>query len=181
MRHHPMTLARSTLALLGAACLLGPVQAADEARARELMTLMRGDEFAAGAMKVITRQSQAEDRLTDAQVACVDAVDPSQLTDAVVEAFAKGLDNAEADTAIAFFRSSAGVKLMNLLNNKAFGAELKEPLTPEDNDAVRRFRATSAGNKILNEGIMVTATPVAKRSVALVRETVANCGKPAAR
>jgi hypothetical protein len=41
---------------------LGPVQAADEARARELMTLMRGDEFAAGAMKVITRQSQAEDR-----------------------------------------------------------------------------------------------------------------------
>jgi hypothetical protein len=38
----------------------------------------------------------------------------------VVEAFAKGSTTPQADTAIAFFRSSAGVKLMNLLNNKAF-------------------------------------------------------------
>ena len=171
---------RSALLLL-AACLLGTAQAADEAKARELVKLMRGDEFAAGAMKAITHQSQAEDKLTDAQVACVDAVEASELTEAVVQAFAEGLDNAEADVAIEFFRSSAGAKLMNQLNNKAFGAEMKEPLTPDDKEAIKRFMATSAGDKIMDKGIMVTADPVAKRSVNLIRTATTNCGKPAAR
>ena len=181
MNKNASKIAGTALYLLGAICVGTPVHAADEAKARELMTLMRADEFAAGAMKSITHQSQAEDGLTEAQVACVDAIKGSQLTDVVVQGLAQSLDAAEADAAIAFFRTPSGAKLMSLLNSKAFGTEMKESLTQADKDAIKAFVATPAGDKIMNQGVMVTSPVITKRMEALSKETVANCGKPAAR
>jgi hypothetical protein len=168
---------KCTLSLLAIAFLQVTAHAADESKARELMSIMKADEFAARAMKAITLESQAEDGMTDAQVACIETVRASNFSDAVVRALSLGLDDAEALSAIAFYRTSTGRKLLNMLDAESFGTDLKEPLTAEDKAAIKQFLATSAGDKLVKKGIAVTSPVVTNRMKELSQLKLATCGK----
>src|SRR5690349_332451 len=82
--------------------------AADTAKAKQLMTLMRADEVVAGAMKTGLRNNKTGIGLTDAQLACLNAVPHSEFSDVVTKALAEGLTNEEIAAAITFYRTPAG-------------------------------------------------------------------------
>ena len=68
----------------------------------------RADEVVAGAMKTGLRNNRTGISLTDAQVACLNAVPHSQFSDVVTKALAEGLTNEEVMAAITFYRTPAG-------------------------------------------------------------------------
>src|SRR5262245_6082997 len=102
---------RFTLVILAMLASAAPgVRASDAVRARELMTLMRADEIVAGAMKSSLRSKQSGLGLTDAQIACLNAVPHSEFSDVVTQSLAEGLGDDELADAIAFYRSPAGIR-----------------------------------------------------------------------
>ena len=100
---------KSRYTLLFLALVLAPaVPAADAVKAKQLMTLMRADEVVAGAMKTGLKNKKTGIGLSDAQVACLDAVPASAFSQVVTTALAEGLSDAELAAAITFYRTPAG-------------------------------------------------------------------------
>lgn len=154
-------------------------QGSDAARAKELMTLMRADEFAAGVLRSGMKRKQAQAGLTDAQIACVNAVPHSEFSEAVTTALAENLSDEELATAIAFFRAPAGTRYVKSLVALMQGTNPAERMTGDDVARFEEFRATSAGEKLLKQGLMSSAEVVTNRMAELSINAIDNCGKAA--
>jgi hypothetical protein len=71
---------------------------------------MRADEVVAGAMKTGLRNNKTGISLSDAQLACLNAVPTSEFSDVVTAASAQGLSDQELAAAITFYRTPAGAR-----------------------------------------------------------------------
>jgi hypothetical protein len=153
-----------------------PAQAADQARSRELMSLMKADEIAVGAMKYGLRRKQAEAGLSNAQLDCVDTLSPTQFTDAVTTAIADGLTDEEVSAAMAFYRTPAGSRFVEFSVARMSGKSAPQ-LNEDDLAKVREFAATPAGTKLLKQNLPGTADVVTNKMAQLTGDTIENCGK----
>ena len=119
--------------------------AGDAAKAKQLMTLMRADEVVAGAMKTGLRNNKTGINLSDAQLACLNAVPKSEFSDVVTAALAQGLSNQELAAAITFYRTPAGARYAKSIVAITQATRLDVPLTDAEAASVREFAATPAG------------------------------------
>jgi hypothetical protein len=149
-----------------------PAQAADLARSRELMSLMKADEIAVGAMKYGLRRKQAEAGLSNAQLDCVDTLSPTQFTDAIAD----GLTDEEVSAAMAFYRTPAGSRFVEFSVARMSGKSAPQ-LNEDDLAKVREFAATPAGTKLLKQNLPGTADVVTNKMAQLTGDTIENCGK----
>jgi hypothetical protein len=172
---------RALLLILASCASTSAVLAGDAVKAKELMTLMRADEVVAGAMKSSLRIRKDEVGLTDAQLACVNAVRPAEFSDAVTAALAQGLSDAELAAAIAFYRTPAGARYVKSLVPIMQGAGQAEALTDEDAARVHEFASTPTGTRLLKQALIPNSNVVADRMAQVSADAVENCGKPAAR
>jgi hypothetical protein len=140
-----------------------PAQAADQARSRELVSLMKADEFAVGAMKYGLRRKQAEAGLTDAQLACVETIPASEFTKVVATAISEGMSDEEVAAAIAFYCTATGSRYVEL--------------SEDDIAKIQAFAATPAGDKLLKQGITGTSDVVSQKMAQVSGDTIENCGK----
>jgi len=83
-----------SLVVLGSLLAVPLVHAGDPVKAKQLMTLMRADEVVANAMKTGLRSKKAEIGLTDAQIACLNAVPHSEFSDVVTAVCASAIASA---------------------------------------------------------------------------------------
>lgn len=153
------------------------VRGGDAVRARELMTLMRADEVVAGAMKSSLRSKQSGLGLTDAQIACLNAVPHSEFSDVVMQALADGLRDEELADAIAFYRSPAGIRYVKYLVALMQGTRPAESLSGDDAARVRDFADTALGNKLLKRALIPNSNAVADKMTEVTANAIENCGK----
>lgn len=167
---------RYTLLLL--AVVLAPaVPAADAVKAKQLMTLMRADEVVAGAMKTGLKNKKTGIGLSDAQVACLDAVPSSAFSQVVTTALADGLSDAELADAITFYRTPAGANYAKSIVALMQGAAPVQPLSNDDAARVREFAGSPAGNKLLKKALIPNSNVVADRMAQVSGDAIENCGK----
>ena len=150
---------------------------ADTAKAKQLMTLMRADEVVAGAMKTGLRNNRTGISLTDAQVACLNAVPHSQFPDVVTKALAEGLTNEEVMAAITFYRTPAGARYAKSIVAITQATRLDVPLTDAEAASVREFAATPAGDKLLKKALIPNSNVVADKMAQVSGDAIENCGK----
>jgi Uncharacterized protein conserved in bacteria (DUF2059) len=168
-----------TMTKMLALCLLAaPALSADTTKSREFTSLTRLDEFAAGAYKLSMRQKQAQAGFTDAQLACIEAIPSTKFTEPVATAIAEGLSDAELAVALEFFGSPAGKKLLSVMNANMKG-EAPVVVSPAQGARIQKFEATSAGDKLMNKSIFVSADVVSEAAKNLTIEAIAQCPKPA--
>jgi hypothetical protein len=166
-----MTLVLTTLA--------APAFCADMTRARELVTLTSSHEFAAGALKLSLRRNQPKDGFTDAQLKCIDAIPSTRFVEPVTTALAEGLSDEELATAFEFYRSPAGKKLLLVMKANLRGEPQPVEISAADDARIKKFEATSAGNKLLVQAIAVSSGVVSTASMHASIEAIENCPKPA--
>ncbi len=154
-----------------------PAQAADQARSRELMSLMKADEFAVGAMKYGLRRKQAEAGLTDAQLACVETIPTSEFTNVVATAISEGMSDEEVTAAIAFYRTPTGSRYVASTMARLQRKEALPALSEDDIAKIQAFAATPAGDKLLKQGITGTSDAVSQKMAQVSGDTIENCGK----
>ena len=154
------------------------VRAGDAVRAKELMTLMRADEVVAGAMKSSLRSKQSGLGLSDAQIACLNAVPHSEFSDVVTKALADGLGDAELADAIAFYRSPAGIRYVKSLVALMQGTRPAEPLGDDDAARVRGFADSALGNKLLKQALIPNSNVVADKMAEVSANAIENCEGP---
>lgn len=169
----------SFAALLALVAALATAHAGDAVKAKELMTLMRADEVVAGAMKSSLRSQKSGLGLTDAQIACLDAVPHSEFSDAVTAALADGLSNEELAVAIAFYRTPAGMKYVKSLVALMQGTRPAESMSDEDAASVREFADSPIGDKLLKRALIPNSNVVADKMAAVSASAMENCGKAA--
>jgi len=167
------------MTMLALCALATPAMAADRARASELMRLTSSHEFTAGAYKMSIRRKQAEAGFTDAQLACIDAIPSTKFAEPVTTAIAEGLSDAELATALEFYRSPAGKKLLSVMHANLRGKPQPVEISPTDNASIKKFQATSAGNKLLIEGIVISSDVVSNAARELSVDAIENCPTPA--
>jgi hypothetical protein len=177
LERNPMQ-SRFALLLLASWLAASAVPAADVAKARQLMTLMRADEVVAAAMKTGLRNGKTGINLSDAQSACLNAVPHRVFSDAVTAALAAGLSDAELAAAIAFYRTPAGARYAQSIVAVTQGKALDKPLTSEELASVREFAATEAGDKLLKKALVPNSNAVADRMAQVSGDAIENCGKP---
>jgi hypothetical protein len=163
--------------LLVLAATLATAHAGDAVKAKELMTLMRADEVVAGAMKTSLRSKKSGLGLTDAQIACLDAVPHSEFSDAVTKALADGLGDEELASAIAFYRSPAGIRYVKSLVALMQDTRPAETLSDDDAARVRDFADTALGNKLLKQALIPNSNAVADKMAEVSANAIENCGK----
>jgi hypothetical protein len=164
----------STLALL----LLAPnVHAGDPVKAKQLMTLMRADEVVAGAMKTGLRNNKTGINLTDAQLACLNAVPHSQFSDVVTTALADGLSDDELAAAIAFYRTPAGTNYAKAIVTLMQGTSQPAPLSDADAASVREFADGPVGDKLLKKALIPNSNVVADKMAQVSADAIESCGK----
>ncbi len=165
------------LTLLSLIPAASPALAADRAMSKQLMMLMRADEFVTGMMRQGVRALKTEAGLTDAQVACSFGVPHSEFSDVVTTAISEGLSDEELAAALTFFRSPAGAHYVQALAAVARGERPPDSQTEEDSARIQAFSNTSAGDKLLKQRIFGTATVVTEKMAQVRVETLENCGK----
>lgn len=169
---------KSRYTLLFLALVLAPaVPAADAVKAKQLMTLMRADEVVAGAMKTGLKNKKTGIGLSDAQVACLDAVPASAFSQVVTTALAEGLSDAELAAAITFYRTPAGANYAKSIVALMQGAAPVQPLSNDDAARVREFAASPAGDKLLKKALIPNSNVVADRMAQVSGDAIENCGK----
>jgi hypothetical protein len=168
-------------ALLMLALLLAApaVHAADAAKAKQLMTLMRADEVVAGAMKTGLKNKKTGIGLSDAQVACLDAVPPSAFSQVVTTALAQGLTDTDLAAAIAFYRTPAGANYARSIVALMQGTGSAPALSDDDAARVREFASSPAGDKLLKKALIPNSNVVADRMAQVSGDAIENCGKSA--
>ena len=154
--------------------------AADTAKAKQLMTLMRADEVVAGAMKTGLRNNRTGISLTDAQVACLNAVPHSQFSDVVTKTLAEGLTNEEIMAAITFYRTPAGANYVKSIVALMQGTRA-ETLSNDDATQVREFASSPVGDKLLKKALIPNSNVVADKMAQVSADAIENCGKAPAR
>ena len=152
--------------------------AADMAKAKQLMTLMRADEVVAGAMKTGLRNDKSGIALTDAQVACLNAVPHSKFSDVVTQALAEGLTNDEVTAAISFYRTPAGANYVKSIVALMKGTPAGS-LSNEDSTRVHEFANSPVGDKLLKRALVPNSNVVADRMAQVSADAIENCGKAA--
>jgi uncharacterized protein DUF2059 len=173
---------KSRIALLILTWLTGSAAlAGDAAKAKQLMTLMRADEVVAGAMKTGLRNNKTGINLSDAQLACLNAVPKSEFSDVVTAALAQGLSNEELAAAITFYRTPAGVRYVKSIVAITQGTRLDPPLTDAEGASVREFAATPAGDKLLKKALIPNSNVVADKMAQVSGDAIENCGKAPAK
>jgi hypothetical protein len=161
-----------------ASMLVAPAgYAADAVKAKQLMTLMRADEMVAAAMKTGLRSKKSEIGLTDAQIACLNAVPHSEFSDAVTTSLAEGLSDEEIAAAIAFYRTPAGASYVKSIVALMQGAGPATPLSDDRAAQVREFAATPAGDKLLKRALIPNSNVVADKMAQVSGDAIENCGK----
>lgn len=178
-----MTTLKPLIALLLALAVIPRAHSADSGKSADLMRLMHADELVAGVVKLGMHRKQAQAGLTDAQLACVDKIQPASFSAAITTAIANGLSDAELSTALAFYRSTTGVRFVDMTMARLQGQQPAAALTPEDIAKVEEFQATAAGEKVLNQGITMRSDAVTQKMMELSTDAIENCGKakPAAK
>jgi len=151
--------------------------AGDAAKAKQLMTLMRADEVVAGAMKTGLRNNKTGINLSDAQLACLNAVPKSEFSDVVTAALAQGLSNEELAAAITFYRTPAGARYAKSIVAITQATRLDVPLTDAEAASVREFAATPAGDKLLKKALIPNSNVVADKMAQVSGDAIENCGK----
>jgi hypothetical protein len=151
--------------------------AGDAVKAKQLMTLMRADEVVAGAMKTGLKNKKTGIGLSDAQVACLDAVPASEFSQVVTTALAEGLNDAELAAAIAFYRTPAGANYAKSIVTFMQRAGPTPPLSNDDATRVREFAASPAGDKLLKKALIPNSNVVADRMAQVSGDAIENCGK----
>jgi hypothetical protein len=151
--------------------------AGDAAKAKQLMTLMRADEVVAGAMKTGLRNNKTGINLSDAQLACLNAVPKSEFSDVVTAALAQGLSNQELAAAITFYRTPAGARYAKSIVAITQATRLDVPLTDAEAASVREFAATPAGDKLLKKALIPNSNVVADKMAQVSGDAIENCGK----
>jgi len=151
--------------------------AGDAAKAKQLMTLMRDDEVVAGAMKTGLRNNKTGINLSDAQLACLNAVPKSEFSDVVTAALAQGLSNEELAAAITFYRTPAGARYAKSIVAITQATRLDVPLTDAEAASVREFAATPAGDKLLKKALIPNSNVVADKMAQVSGDAIENCGK----
>ena len=151
--------------------------AGDAAKAKQLMTLMRADELLAGAMKTGLRNNKTGINLSDAQLACLNAVPKSEFSDVVTAALAQGLSNQELAAAITFYRTPAGARYAKSIVAITQATRLDVPLTDAEAASVREFAATPAGDKLLKKALIPNSNVVADKMAQVSGDAIENCGK----
>jgi hypothetical protein len=168
---------RAALVILASLVSATAARAGDAVRARELMTLMRADEVVAGAMKSSLRSRKSGLGLSDAQVACLNAVPHSEFSDVVTQALAEGLGDEELADAIAFYRSPAGMRYVKSLVATMQGTQPAEKLNDDDAARVRDFASTPLGDKLLKQALIPNSNAVADKMAEVSAGAIENCGK----
>jgi hypothetical protein len=148
----------------------------DAFKARQLMTLMRADEVVAGAMKAGLKNKKTGLGLSDAQVACLDAVPSSAFSQVVTTALAQGLSDPELAAAIAFYRTPAGANYARSIVALMQGTS-PVPLGNDDAARVREFASSPAGDKLLKKALIPNSNVVADRMAQVSGDAIENCGK----
>jgi hypothetical protein len=170
---------KQTFACLAVAALLttSAADAADPVKAKQLMTLMRADEVVAGAMKSGLRSKKNEIGLTDAQIACLNAVPHSEFSDAVTTALAEGLSDDEIAAAITFYRTPAGITYVKSIVALMQGTRPAESLDDEGASRVREFASSPAGDKLLKRALIPNSNVVADKMAEVSANAIESCGK----
>jgi hypothetical protein len=167
----------SLLALLP--LLSAAVHAGDTVKARQLMTLMHADEVVAGAMKTGLRNNRTGINLSDAQLACLNAVPHSQFSDVVTTALAKGLNDQELAAAIDFYRTPAGTHYAKSIVALMQGTGRPPPLSDADAASVREFADGPVGDKLLKKALIPNSNVVADKMAQVSADAIESCGKVA--
>ena len=157
-----------------------PAQAADRAKVMELMKFNNVHEFIAGSIKMGIRSRQAEAGLTDAQVACVEAISPSLFIDVVAAAMADTLSDAEVSAAIDFYSSPTGQKVAAYISTRLAGKDVPNPYDSADVANIKEFRSTPGGERVFTQAAWKTDA-VVNKMMEVTNDAIENCGKPAAR
>jgi hypothetical protein len=165
------------LALLS--LLASAVYAGDAVKAKQLMTLMRADEVVAGAMKTGLRNNKTGINLSDAQLACLDAVPHSEFSSVVTTALADGLSNEELAAAITFYKTPAGANYAKSIVTLMQGAGQPLPLSDADAASVREFADSPVGDKLLKKALIPNSNVVADRMAQVSADAIENCFKTA--
>jgi hypothetical protein len=166
-----------TAMLVGLALLSTVLPAADRASSRELMSLMKADEFAAGAMKYGLRRKQAEAGLTDAQLACVETIPYSEFTNVVTTAISEGMSDEEVTAAITFYRTPTGIRYVDSTIARVQDKESPPALSDDDIEKIQAFAGTPAGDKLLKKGITGASDVVSQKMAQVSSVAIENCGK----
>jgi hypothetical protein len=166
-------------ALLALAILLTAPAAhsADAVKGKQLMSLMRADEVVAGAMKAGLKNKKTGIGLSDAQVACLDAVPHSAFSQVVTTALAQGLTDAELDAAIAFYRTPAGANYARSIVALVQGTTPPQSLSDDDAARVREFASSPAGDKLLKKALIPNSNVVADKMAQVSGDAIEHCGK----
>ena len=154
-----------------------PGYTADAARAKQLMTLMRADEVVAGAMKTGLKNKKTGIGLSDAQVACLDAVPSSAFSQVVTAALAEGLTDTDLAAAIAFYRTPAGTNYAKSIVALMQGTASAPQLSDDDAARVREFASSPAGEKLLKKALIPNSNVVADKMAQVSGDAIENCGK----
>jgi hypothetical protein len=153
------------------------VLAGDAAKAKQLMTLMRADEVVAGAMKTGLRNNKTGINLSDAQLACLNAVPKSEFSNVVTTALADGLSNEELLAAIKFYRTPAGANYAKSIVTLMQGTGQTLPLSDADAASVREFADSPVGDKLLKKALIPNSNVVADQMAQVSAAAIENCGK----
>ena len=173
-----MTMNSRNALLVVALLLTAPAASAgDAAKAKQLMTLMRADEVVAGAMKTGLKNKKTGIGLSDAQVACLDAVPPSAFSQVVTTALAEGLSDAELAAAITFYRTAAGANYAKSIVALMQGTAPAQPLSDDDAAQVREFASSPAGDRLLKKALIPNSNVVADRMAQVSGDAIEKCGK----
>lgn len=166
------------IALLALLAPLAPaVHAGDAVKAKQLMTLMRADEVVAGAMKTGLRNNKTGINLSDAQIACLNAVPHSEFSNVVTTALADGLSTEELAAAITFYRTPAGANYAKSIVTLVQRSGQPLPLSDADAAAVREFADSPVGDKLLKKALIPNSNVVADRMAQVSADAIENCGK----
>lgn len=170
---------RFALSVLATLLTAAASHAADIAKAKQLMTLMRADEVVAGAMKTGLRNNKTGISLSDAQLACLNAVPHSEFSDVVTKALAEGLTNDEVAAAITFYRTPAGTHYVKTIVALMQGTPV-EALGNDEATQVREFASSPVGDKLLKKALIPNSNVVADKMAQVSGDAIEKCAKAAA-
>jgi hypothetical protein len=150
-------------------------QSAELAQSVELMQVMSAHEITAGTLKRGMRQQKAAGSLTAKQLECVEAIPAADFRSSVASAIADKFSDEEVSQALAFFRTPTGIRMLATLHAALQGKTAAEPLNAGDRQNIEAFKATSAGDKIINHGLPGSADNVAKKMMELNVAAIEKC------
>ena len=172
-----------------AMCLLGWVSgllaAEPPSDTRELVQAMRLDLFFEHVATDGATDVHKRGRITDEQLKCIQQYSPEEFTAPLADALAQYLGADELATALDYYRSPAGVRLVEATfvvieaHRRGEAIEDQVKLSEPDQAALLAFIDTSAGRKLLDLKELVRAEPLEKVIYSKVMQAMQRCKPPA--